>query len=282
MTEGNPVLILINEHEGYTVVVDSTLNVATVVLSKAIANYSKRILSRANSDDDGFISAMNEAKSSILELKNKIIAVASEWISKQKENIDNLKKNLENLESKQIDVLAESAGTKMQMDDIEQQLRTLKAKQKNGKLGSRLKEQIKQLEHKRAKLLDKYDKLQSESKRLSKQIGKIKPKLTALGHGLAKLYELYQIVNGFIKTVNNIGKALADRSRWMALINKIEPCKGDEKNAALLKQNCKSDWTNIAWKKGYYPSVGITGVVTAINVVLFVRKDIKFIAGFVI
>ena len=283
MTQGTPVRIYLGKNDSYSVIADSARNEALVIISPDIVHNVLAALTRANSDDDGFLSAMNEARQKIEWLSETIISAVKGWIDETQKKIGNLKATISDIEGQRTVVLGRSAGCKMQANEIEKQIRTLKA-QKVVDINEyrQLKIQIDELEIKRTGFLKEYERLGKLNSDLIKKLGKIRPVLVGSSAALLQLKELWDIGKGIVTFIKNISYACSDRSRWMQLINAIEPCEDDASKAAALKNSCKSDWSNLAWKKGYYPSVAFTGVATSVNAILFIKKDIKFIAGFII
>lgn len=282
MTEGEPVKIYFGKENSHTIIADYTRDEATIIISQTITYSIRETLTKANSDDDGFLSAMNEAKQDIKLLISTITSAVKGWVDETNKKVNNLKATIADIETRQIVIAGESSGCAIKIKDIEKQIRTLK-EQKVVSIDEykKLKDQIANLETKRIKLWNEYERLEELSADLTKKLKKLRPILTGSSALLLELNELWGIINGLYTFIENIVSAGTDWSRWHKLINAIEPCEGDEIAASALKAACKSDWTDIAWKKGYYPSVALTGVTTAINGVLFIKKDIKFIIGFI-
>lgn len=283
MTEGAPVRIYFGHEDKYAVIADAARNEALVVISQSIVYSMRKMSALANSDDDGFISVMMEAKGELDLLISSITSVIAGWVDECDDKIKNTQAIIADLENQRTVILGRSAGCKILINDIEKQIRTLKAQEVvDINEYQRLKEQITALEVKRATLIQDFKRWGKISTSLEKKLGFFKPKLFAAAAAFFKVQELTEVVKGFYTLIHNISYAIEDRSGWMKLIEAIEPCEGDEAEARALKMACQDDWSNIAWRKGYYPSVAFTSVTAVVNSVLFVRKDVQFLAGFLI
>lgn len=281
MTEGPDVLFICNETEGITVIADEYNNTATVVINKNVASNVQAFLSKARKQND-FVAAMRQGATDASNLANSIISFVKGAIDETNEKVKNLKNVIKDLEYKQTEILGQRAGTSMQIQDVENQLRTLKSqKLVNFNEYSQVKKQIDDLTAQRQNLIKEYDRLDGLNKGLTKQLNKMRPLLTGSLAVIGQLNELYGIVKGIFDFVAHTATAIQDHNRWNSLINAIEPCKGDEAKASRLKRNCENDWSDLAWSKGYYPSIAFTGIATTINGVLFVKKDLKWLIGFV-
>ncbi|MDE7420818.1 MAG: chitobiase/beta-hexosaminidase C-terminal domain-containing protein [Muribaculaceae bacterium] len=281
MTDGPDVLFLINEEKGVTVIADEYNNTATVIINHEVASSVRAYVRKARKKND-FVAAMEEASKEANNLYNSLISFFLGAIDEVNTKINNLKGVISNIELKQTEVLGQSAGTKMQIQDVEVQLRTLK-NQKVVDLNEyqRIKNQIADLTAQRQSLLKEYNRLGELNKGLTKQLNKMRPLLTGSIVILGQLNELKGIVQGIIDFVSHAATAIQDHNRWHSLINAIEPCEGDAAKASRLKVNCENDWSDLAWSKGYYPSIAFTGIATTVNGILFARKDLRWLVGFI-
>lgn len=281
MTDGPAVLILNNEETGVTIITDEYNDVATVIINHQVSSNLRSLLRKANKQND-FVAAMKQGATDASNLANSIISFIKGIIDEADDKVKNLKNTISDYESHQAVLLGQRAGTSMQIQDVEAQLRTLKS-QKVVDINEyrRLQNQIADLTTKRQNLIKEFNRIDKLSKGLTKQLNKMRPLLTGTLAFIGQVNELWGIVKGFYDIVSHTTVAIQDHSRWKSLINAIEPCKGDEAKASSLKKNCESDWTNLAWSKGYYPSIALTTVSTTINGVLFTRKDLKWLVGFV-
>ena len=281
MTDGPAVLILNNEETGVTIITDEYNDIATVIINQEVSSNLRSLLRKANKQND-FVAAMKQGATDASNLANSIISFIKGIIDEANDKVKNLKNTISDLESRQTVLLGQRAGTSMQIQDVEAQLRTLKS-QKVVDINEyrRVQNQIADLTTKRQNLIKEFDRIDDLSKGLTKQLNKMRPLLTGTLAFIGQVNELWGRGKGFYDIVSHTTVAIQDHSRWKSLINAIEPCKGDEAKASSLKKNCESDWTNLAWSKGYYPSIALTTVSTTINGVLFTRKDLKWLVGFV-
>lgn len=281
MTEGPAVMILSNEETGITVIADEYNDIATVVINPKVTSEVRSLISKARKQND-FVAAMKQGATDASNLANSIISFIKGAIDETNDKVKNLRNVIDDLESRQAVVLGERAGTSIQIQDVENQLRTLKG-QKVVDINEyrQVQKQIEDLTSKRANLIKEFDRLDDLSRGLTKQLNKMRPVLTGTLAVVGQLNELWGIVKGIYDFVAHTSIAIEDHNRWASLINAIEPCKGDEAKASRLKKNCEDDWSDLAWSKGYYPSIAFTGIATTINGVLFVKKDLKWLIGFV-
>lgn len=281
MTEGPDVLLLSNESEGVTILIDEYNNIATVIISHEVVKKVSAYMRKASKQND-FVEAMKKAAQNINNLTNAIKSFVEGAIDEVDGKVKKLKGSIADIESQKSAVLSKSAGTQMKIQDIERQLRTLKS-QKIVNLDEykKVQNQIAKLSQKRQSLLKEFNRLDNLNKGLTKQLNKMHPLMVGAAAALVKLNELRGIASGLYDFVAHIGTAIHDFQRWKALIDAIEPCPGDAVNASKLKTDCQNDWSDIAWSKGYYPSIALTGIATTANAVMFARKDLKWLLTFV-
>lgn len=281
LSEGLPLVAFFNKSNDKYIIADQEKDLALCIVGKGSAALAKALFSRAK--DDGFLSAMNKAKSDISALAEAIISPVSEWISEQNEKITNLRKTVDDIKSRSSVVAGRSAGCHMKIQDLEKQLRELRSQNvvdlndyKN------IQTQIKNLEERRTMLLKEASRLNDLSHELESKANRLTSKLTGAYVVLSQLKELYDIGKGIYDFIAHADHAIQDFNRWTRLKKSILPCTGDELNARALYDRVSYNWTDIAWKKGYYPSLALTALATTVNGILMVRKDLKFIVGFLI
>lgn len=281
MTEGPSVLFLNNENDGITIIVDEYSGIATVIISKEVASSTKAVMFKARKKND-FVEAMREGATKANNLASSIISFVKGVVDDANKKVNNLKAVISSIELKRTEILGQRAGTSIQIQDVENQLRTLK-NQKVVDIDEyqQVKNQIADLTKKRQNLIKEYERLDDMSKQFTKKLNKMRPVLTGTLAIIGQLNELREIACGFYDVVSHTVTAIKDHERWYSLINAIEPCKGDEAKASRLKQTSENEWSDLAWSKGYYPSIAFTTIATTINTVLFAKKELKWLIGFV-
>ncbi len=283
MTYGSPIVIYTTLEDNF-VVVDSLRNEAMVVYStSATSNIKHMIRLLRSGEENGFIVAMNEARQNIEWLINSLVSFCKSWNDEYVKKINNLNKTIENLRSQQVIVLGQSAGAKIKMDELEQQIRILKnQKVVDMELYQQTKLQIQNLEKQRTKYLNEWERLNKLNKDLTKKLNKMLPALRTTTAAFSQIREVWDVINGLQTTRTNILYAVNDRNQWMNLIKLVQqPCEEDPLAASALARVCQDDWTDIAWNKGYYPACALTGVTTVINAFMMVKKDLKYLIGLI-
>lgn len=282
MTEGPAVLFLSNDAEGITVIADEYNDIATVIISKEVATNVQSLLLKARKKPNDFVQAMKDAATDANNLANSILSFIKGAIDEANDKVKKLKDQISDIEYERTEVLGKQAGTSMQIQDVEQQMRTLKSqKVVNINEYKNIQNQLAALEKERTRLVAEYNRLDRIHGRLTKQLSKMKPVIKGTLAVIGQLNDFKDIVCGIFDFVAHSATAIQDYNRWQSLIKAIEPCEGDESNAQRLKRNCEADWSDLAWTKGYIPSIAFTGIATTINGVLFVKKDLKWLLGFV-
>lgn len=281
MTEGPDALFLTNDEKGITILIDNNSDNATVIISKSVASDVNAILLKAKKQNN-FVEAMKEAATDAEQLVSSITSFFSEIATQANDKVNELKSSIKELENARADIFGQRAGVNMKVHDTERQLRILRSQQVvDLNEYQRLKNQIDDLTSRRADLLSDYNRLCNAGNELTNQMNKMRPLLTGALAFVAQVNEVFELVSGIKSFISHSSTAIQDFNRWQSLINAIEPCEGDEADARNLKNDCESDWSDLAWSKGYYPSIALTGVATTINGVLFVKKDLKWLVGFV-
>lgn len=281
MTEGPAVMVLSNEEAGITIITDEYNDIATIIISRTITSEVRANIAKAKKQND-FVAAMKQGATDVSNFANSIIEFVNGAINDANEEVKELQSTIDDLESRLNRITSQIADNSRRLEDVEKQLRDLK----NQKVVSldeykKLRDQIAELYLKREDLLKSVGKLNEMDKGLRKQLNKLMPEFIGAMAMLGELNDFLGILKGIYNIVIYTNTAIEDYNRWHSLINAIEPCEGDESNASILKRKCESDWTDIAWFKGYYPSIGITGIASIVNGVLFVKRDIKWLIGFV-
>lgn len=281
MTDGSNVTVLMSE-VGDFMIVDSINN------SAWIYNVIDTTTIRGNVLRGDFISAMNTAKEDISNLINSMVSFIvrickdleeskndliteqsvlksekqslSKTIYYKKSRIYRLERYINGL-SKYITIGGE------QFPSAEYQLCIIKRDELRRELRSELKS-VQTLEYKINKL--------------NVTINGIGAKIVGITTALGKAANLYQLVDSLRCTITYIYEAISDFQKWHSLINEILPCEKDFANAEKLKSLCESNWDDIAWKEGYYPAMGISGVATIINAYMFspAGQSVGFLMGF--
>lgn len=234
----------------------------------------------------GFVSAMNAARQKIEWLGNVVLSAVKEWISHQEEIRKGLLETLDAAKTDQSLLLGESSGKAIRIKEIEKEIKALTSSDvisldEYFEVVER-DELIKQLEAERTQCLKKIQKNQAAIKQLEKKVTKLTAKITAVAAVLGELHDLYEVGRGIFTTISYINTSIQDHGHWYSLIDRILPCENDLLKAQNLKKKCENDWSDIAWRKGYYPAFTITGLMTVVNGYMMTNKAAKIVARLLI
>ena len=233
--------------------------------------------------DDGkdFLSAMNEARHNIETFKTSLLAYVKAVIDKEDKKLKDWKKLEADLKSERIVLIGQSAGKKMKIEELTKEIKRLSDPDlipledyfdivEKDKL-------ITQLKDEREKVLRNLKATDYRLGRVESKLGTATAKIIAVSAVLGTLYDLYNLGEGIGRTIGYIVSAINDYNQWHSLINKILPCENDYSKALALKEDCEDDWSDIAWRKGYYPAFAISGVSNVVNGYMLYNRGLKII-----
>lgn len=258
MTDGSNVTVLMSEI-GDFIIVDSINN------SAWIYNITNPETIRNEFSRGNFISAMNTAKSKIESLINAIIKFVEELSNDYQKQKDVLEKELSKLRTTRSQLRNRIEDIDVGIIEIERKIKVLSNQYLISYDEIRCELTKIELLEKRDDLLKELKNTKSKISELSSRINGISAKLTGIGVFLGKVFDIYQLVDSLRDTIVYIANAISDFQEWHTLIDKILPCDEDLGNAMKLINLCESNWSDIAWKEGYYPAFTISGISTVIS-----------------
>ena len=285
MTDSTAIYIFMSADDE-VLLVDSLNNQLWYIHDKQVVVEASALRMAKRAGKAGFVSAMNAARQKIEWLGNVVLSAVKEWINHQEEIRKGLMATLNAAKSDQSLLLGESAGKAIRIKDIEKEIKALTSPDvislddyfevvKRDEL-------IKRLEAERTQCLKKIRSNQAAIKQLEKRAAKMTAKITAVAAVLGELHDLYEVGKGIFTTISYINTAIQDHGHWYSLIDRILPCENDYAKALNLKNKCEKDWSDIAWRKGYYPAFTITGLMTIVNGYMLTNKAAKVVAKILI
>ena len=229
-----------------------------------------------------FVSAMNEARKKIELLGNSVLSFVKEAVGEQNDILNETKALKELLEKNKHSLVKANNRNMLEIAEIEKQLKALTSKDVvtldeyfSIEQKSEMIDKLKAEKFKRLKLIKQNKKYISE---LGEKLSKASAKIVAVSAVLGELHDYYEIVKNFVTCGSYVGYAIADYQRWHSLIDKILPCEADKAKATALYNLCRNNWDELAWRKGYYPAVGITGITSVVSVYMKVNKAARLVA----
>lgn len=279
MTDNSTVYIYIST-EDEVIIVDSLNNCVWYVNDQIVAQeVVKSCLLRAKGD---FVAAMETARQKLMWLGNTVLSAVQGWINEQEAERAAQEALRNSLEQQQAVLLGENAGLQIRINEIEKELQALTTPdvitvEEYFDIVER-DELVNQLKLERENVLKKIKANRVNINKLTQGITRCGARIVAVTAVLGQLYELYQVGEGIFKTVSYVSTAIQDHGHWHSLINNILPCKADQERAVALKARCESDWSDIAWSKGYYPAFTITALTTVVNGYMMTNKAAKIVA----
>ena len=285
MTDSTAIYVFMSVDDE-VLIVDSLNNQLWYIHDEQIAAEASALRLTKRAGKAGFVSAMNAARQKIEWLGNTVLSVVKEWISHQEEIRKTLLETLDAAKADQSLLLGESAGKAIRIKDIEKEIKALTSSDVislDDYFGVVERDElIKQLKAERTQCLNKIQKNQAAIKQLEKKAAKLTAKVTAVAAVLGELHDLYEVGKGIFTTISYINTSIQDHGHWYSLIDRILPCENDALKAQNLKKKCENDWSDIAWRKGYYPAFTITGLMTIVNGYMLTNKAAKVVAKILI
>lgn len=271
MTDGSMVEVYTSS-DGRAYLIDQAKQEVWVVEQSQIVQ-NVRGLKTLASESNGFVSAMKSAINEINTLQNSLFNFLKGLMDDVNDEVTGLQRMISDMESERVVLVGQSAGMRNRITDLEKQIKRLSVNSIDDyfEVGRR-QMLIDQLVKEREKCLADIKMYDKHIGRLESKVNGIKLRYVAKITVLGDLRDAYEAISGFVTLINYSWAAINDFNRWHSLINSIEPCENDAVRAASLKEACANDWSNIAWKKGYYPAVALSGISTGINTYMLGNK----------
>lgn len=285
LTDNSSVVIYISDRE--LLLIDSVGNRAIAICDSASVCQAKSFVRKLKRASDGnFITAMNEARQRIEWLYNTIASpFLIEW-ERAKDGVNKLRKAIDDIDATRWQLRGEAEGFRLKIADIEKHLAELKANKvilSDPVYGNADPETlIAKLELERQNCLKSAQACEKKMAQLQSKAFGLSAKVKVAAGVAAKLYQGYQTVQGLYNTIAYIATSIKDYGHWHSLINRILPCPADNERAIILEKECKDNWHDIAWVKGYYPAFAISGIATIINGGMLFKNPAAFWADMIV
>lgn len=285
LTDNSSVVIYISDRE--LLLIDSVGNRAIAICDSASVCQSKIFRTQVEEASDGnFITAMNEARQRIEWLYKTIASpFLIEW-ERAKDGVNKLRKAIDDIDATRWQLRGEAEGFRLKIADIEKHLAELKANKtilSDPIYGNADPETlIAKLELERRNCLKSAQACEKKMAQLQSKAFGLSAKVKVAAGVAAKLYQGYQTVQGLYNTIAYIATSIKDYGHWHSLINRILPCPADNERAIILEKECKDNWHDIAWVKGYYPAFAISGIATIINGGMLFKNPAAFWADMIV
>lgn len=285
LTDNSSVVIYISDRE--LLLIDSVGNRAIAICDSASVCQARSFVRKLKKASDGnFITAMNEARQRIEWLYNTIASpFLIEW-ERAKDGVNKLRKAIDDIDATRWQLRGEAEGFRLKIADIEKHLAELKANKailSDPIYGNADPETlIAKLELERRNCLKNAQACEKKMAQLQSKAFGLSAKVKVAAGVAAKLYQGYQTVQGLYNTIAYIATSIKDYGHWHSLINRILPCPADNERAIILEKECKDNWHDIAWVKGYYPAFAISGIATIINGGMLFKNPAAFWADMIV
>lgn len=285
LTDNSSVVIYISDRE--LLLIDSVGNRAIAICDSASVCQARSFVRKLKKASDGnFITAMNEARQRIEWLYNTIASpFLIEW-ERAKDGVNKLRKAIDDIDATRWQLRGEAEGFRLKIADIEKHLAELKANKailSDPIYGNADPETlIAKLELERQNCLKSAQACEKKMAQLQSKAFGLSAKVKVAAGVAAKLYQGYQTVQGLYNTIAYIATSIKDYGHWHSLINRILPCPADNERAIILEKECKDNWHDIAWVKGYYPAFAISGIATIINGGMLFKNPAAFWADMIV
>lgn len=285
LTDNSSVVIYISDRE--LLLIDSVGNRAIAICDSASVCQARSFVRKLKKASDGnFITAMNEARQRIEWLYNTIASpFLIEW-ERAKDGVNKLHKAIDDIDATRWQLRGEAEGFRLKIADIEKHLAELKANKailSDPIYGNADPETlIAKLELERRNCLKSAQACEKKMAQLQSKAFGLSAKVKVAAGVAAKLYQGYQTVQGLYNTIAYIATSIKDYGHWHSLINRILPCPADNERAIILEKECKDNWHDIAWVKGYYPAFAISGIATIINGGMLFKNPAAFWADMIV
>lgn len=285
LTDNSSVVIYISDRE--LLLIDSVGNRAIAICDSASVCQARSFVRKLKRTSDGnFITAMNEARQRIEWLYNTIASpFLIEW-ERAKDGVNKLRKAIDDIDATRWQLRGEAEGFRLKIADIEKHLAELKANKtilSDPIYGNADPETlIAKLELERRNCLKSAQACEKKMAQLQSKAFGLSAKVKVAAGVAAKLYQGYQTIQGLYNTIAYIATSIKDYGHWHSLINRILPCPADNERAIILEKECKDNWHDIAWVKGYYPAFAISGIATIINGGMLFKNPAAFWADMIV
>ncbi len=285
LTDNSSVVIYISDRE--LLLIDIVGNRAIAICDSASVCQARSFVRKLKKASDGnFITAMNEARQRIEWLYNTIASpFLIEW-ERAKDGVNKLRKAIDDIDATRWQLRGEAEGFRLKIADIEKHLAELKANKailSDPIYGNADPETlIAKLELERRNCLKSAQACEKKMAQLQSKAFGLSAKVKVAAGVAAKLYQGYQTVQGLYNTIAYIATSIKDYGHWHSLINRILPCPADNERAIILEKECKDNWHDIAWVKGYYPAFAISGIATIINGGMLFKNPAAFWADMIV
>lgn len=285
LTDNSSVVIYISDRE--LLLIDSVGNRAIAICDSASVCQARSFVRKLKKASDGnFITAMNEARQRIEWLYKTIASpFLIEW-ERAKDGVNKLRKAIDDIDATRWQLRGEAEGFRLKIADIEKHLAELKANKtilSDPIYGNADPETlIAKLELERRNCLKSAQACEKKMAQLQSKAFGLSAKVKVAAGVAAKLYQGYQTVQGLYNTIAYIATSIKDYGHWHSLINRILPCPADNERAIILEKECKDNWHDIAWVKGYYPAFAISGIATIINGGMLFKNPAAFWADMIV
>ena len=285
LTDNSSVVIYISDRE--LLLIDSVGNRAIAICDSASVCQAKSFVRKLKRASDGnFITAMNEARQRIEWLYNTIASPFLIECERAKDGVNKLRKAIDDIDATRWQLRGEAEGFRLKIADIEKHLAELKANKailSDPIYGNADPETlIAKLELERQNCLKSAQACEKKMAQLQSKAFGLSAKAKVAAGVAAKLYQGYQTVQGLYNTIAYIATSIKDYGHWHSLINRILPCPADNERAIILEKECKDNWHDIAWVKGYYPAFAISGIATIINGGMLFKNPAAFWADMIV
>lgn len=264
-------------------IVDSIQNEVWLIRGSSIFEglSQQKVKYKAPWDNLDFISAMNTARQNLSWLVNNIGNFVNNILSERNNIRRSLESSLNGLQNQQYVLLGENAGRNIRIREIQNEINRLMKPEiitLDDYFGIVERDRIiKQLKAEQIANLRKIRNNNYTIGTIRRNARLISRRIIAVGAVIGQIYELQNVIDGLHRTIDYIGYAVNDHNHWHSLINSIKPCPSNPDGAEWLMMNCKDDWTDIAWRKGYYPAFTTTGILTIINGYLMTNRTAKIV-----
>lgn len=285
LTDNSSVVIYISDRE--LLLIDSVGNRAIAICDSASVCQARSFVRKLKKASDGnFITAMNEARQRIEWLYKTIASpFLIEW-ERAKDGVNKLRKAIDDIDATRWQLRGEAEGFRLKIADIEKHLAELKANKtilSDPIYGNADPETlIAKLELERRNCLKSAQACEKKMAQLQSKAFGLSAKVKVAAGVAAKLYQGYQTIQGLYNTIAYIATSIKDYGHWHSLINRILPCPADNERAIILEKECKDNWHDIAWVKGYYPAFAISGIATIINGGMLFKNPAAFWADMIV
>ena len=284
MTEGEDILIYISDDQNL-VIVDSVRQEALCVQSVQVVNEVKALFApSAVGRSVDFVAAINSAKQKVGQLIENFTKWFGPIVDKMNDEVTRLNKELDAALQQRAVLVGQSAGKHIRINELDKQIKLLAHNDvAAADFGTTDRIELRnRLMAERNGLLREIKACDRGINRLEKTTKGLQAKVIGKLALLGTLKDSYDVVMGLKNMFVYADQAIKDRNRWRSFIDGIEPCEGAPEEAAFLKMEAEDDWTDIAWKQGYYPAFGVTTLTTAINGYMVVNKGVGLVLKYVV